>query len=185
MKITILSLISLLLVFGSAGASVTANVAVASATYATTDDNTEVEYSVVTFDVPVIPTDKILSEVILDFYMDVASVLGDDLSGGIATVQVSVMPALDNGKLPILSDAVVASSVVKVGVNRPVRIYITSVVKEAITNKVGELTLLVGSITGDRNGRFETRAIPGGDSTKATVTVYFRDKLDGQALGLE
>ncbi len=183
MKLIVSTLLTLL-AFKSASASITENATVTTASYATVRDEVRVEYSIINFRMPAIPDDKILSDVVLELYMDVASTLGDTLSGGVATVEISVMPPLVDGKLPVMS-AIAASRVAKVGDNRPVRIYITSVVQEAITQRKSDLTLLVGSITGARRGRFATKTVPGTGNARATVTVHFRNKVNLQALGME
>ena len=165
--------------FSAFGSTVSRFVTVTEESYATVDDETEIVYNVVTFDIPGIPADDVLSEAYLEFVMDVSSTLADSLSDGTATLELATMPVLVGGKLSQANVTVSGTRVVKVGTDRPVRIYITSVLRQAIVGNEADLTLLTGSISGGRRGRFEANAVPGAPGgAKVTLTIRTRKRVD-------
>jgi hypothetical protein len=62
---------------------------------------------------------------------------------------------------------------VRVGMGKPVNVYVTDFVGAFIADPARSKRLIVGSVSGDRAAVFDAKVLPGTSNSKATLTVYF------------
>ncbi len=160
------------------------SIAVTETSLAAVNDTTEVDYNVVSFAVPALPEGRALTQAFLEFSLDVSSTLSGTLSGGVATVEIIVIPELVNGKLSVSNETLITSRVVKVGENRLVRVYITEILLQAMADNESDLALLVGPITGGRRGRFDANTVPNAPGgAKAVLTIQTQETYTDASVG--
>jgi len=161
---------------GAVDAQTVLPIEVTQTSLATTKDATTIPYYV--FDLPsvVVPEEMRLEEAYVEFYMDVTSTLSDDVTGGAVTLEIYPFGGTTNGKLDV--SKLGASSMkrtVAVGTNQRVRVYVTDFVQRSIADPNASRSLIVGSMAGQRIGRFDAKPVPGAASgSKAVLTVYFQ-----------
>jgi hypothetical protein len=165
------------------GAGATPSVSVTETSLATSTDSLEVDYTVVALVIPRLPENQELNDAILELNMDVSCTLEDSLTGGYATVELTPMPTLVEGRLDVAATGPIIKRSIKVGSSQEVRIRITGLVRDALdelgeNQDEAELSLLIGAISGQRYGRFEANVLAGGGGVKATITIKTKQRYD-------
>ena len=185
MRVAIAVTLLTVLFGGASRASDVASVTVIEESLATTEDSLAIGYAIVQFEMPALSDGAKLLEAILTLYMDVATVLPEEVSDGLATIEVALMPALVAGKLDVSAIQTVAQTTTKVGANRTIRLHITDILLGAIEENESPVTLLVGSITGKRYGRFATKEVPNAAfEAKAVLTLHTQTAYQDGAIGV-
>jgi hypothetical protein len=139
------------------------------------DDPVQASYLVLDLPTFAAPKQTRLEEAYLTFFIDVSSTRDDETSRGKrVTLEVYPYGGTTNGKLDVARLGTSSMKrTVKVGPDRSVRVYVTDFLIRAMKSGVPNQRLIVGSVSGDRVGVFEAKALPGTADTRATLTLYF------------
>lgn len=168
-----MSLMLLLLSAPAVFAQTVVPVQVTQVSLETTDSKTALPYLVLEIPVVEIPKGLRLEEAVLEFQMDVARADAEGAVGETATLEIYPFSGTTTAKLNV---ATLGSSSMKrtvnIGIDRRIRLYATDFVQKVIDNPNAERRLIVGSVAGNRSGRFTAKSVETGGS-KALLTVYF------------
>ena len=116
-------------------------------------------------------------EALLEFYVDASTALDAGSSSGQALIEVYLLTGNVAGDVSRedLNQGTRMVRNVRTGENRLVRLNITQAIKEILTNPSSNHGLVIGSLTGGRNGLFELRRHSFGPNDDARI-VYSRIK---------
>jgi hypothetical protein len=142
---------------------------------ATAEDPAQSSYLVLDIPTLAVPKQMRLEEAYFSFFMDVSSTR-DDATLLAKRVALEIYPydGTTDGKLDVSHLGTSSMKrMVKVGSGRPVRVYVTDFLVRVMKSGMSNQRMIVGSVTGDRVGVFEAKALPGTPDTKATLTLCF------------
>jgi len=124
--------------------------------------------------IPPAPEGARLMGAYLEFYVDASSRLSSDLSGNMATLEVFALKERLTGEVD--ETKIRPGSMkrtVTVGQDRRVRLDVGEFVREVLKAPTTNHGLVVGSITGERTGRFVLKADRVSSGVAARVTLHY------------